>query len=57
MNNIGASTISEVEALKRNIAEMEKEKYYLIGRVKELTETVDKLSAQNSPFQPKKLKD
>ena len=57
MNNIGASTISEVEALKKNIAEMEKEKYYLIGRVKELTEKVDKLSAQNSPFQPKKLKD
>lgn len=55
MNNIGTSTISEIEALKRDIYELVKEKYYLIGRVKELTEKVDKLSAQNSPVQPKKV--
>ena len=46
MNNIGASTISEVETLKRNIADLEKEKYYLIGRVKELSEELNDLKGQ-----------
>ena len=35
-----------IDMYKRNIADLEKEKYYLISRVKELSEELDKLKGQ-----------
>lgn len=39
-------TMTQVEMLKANIAELEKEKYYLIGRVKALSEELNDLKGQ-----------
>ena len=35
-----------IDMYKRNIADLEKEKYYLIGRVKELSEELNDLKGQ-----------
>lgn len=35
-----------IDMYKRNIADLEKEKYYLISRVKELSEELDELKGQ-----------
>ena len=38
--------LSTIEMYQKNIADLEKEKYYLINRVKELTESVHELERQ-----------
>ena len=43
---MNADEFSQIELLKLNIADLEKEKYYLIGRVKELNETISDLQSQ-----------
>ena len=47
---MNADEFSQIELLKLNIADLEKEKYHLIGRVKELNETIDELKRQNPPI-------
>lgn len=43
---MNADEFSQIELLKLNIADLEKEKYYLIGRVKELSEELSDLKGQ-----------
>lgn len=40
--------MEQEEMWKKNIADLEKEKYYLIGRVKELSEEITQLKEQKS---------